>query len=125
MKRHQHDPTTDAIIGCCIEVHRSLGPGLVEAIYEEALCIELRLRSISYVRQVGVPLLYKGHLIGEHRPDLVVENLIVVEVKSVDDIKTVHKVQALTYMRLLRLHVGLLINFNEAVLKDGIRRLVL
>ena len=122
---YEHDPVTDAIIGCCIEVHRSLGPGLIEAVCEEALCIELRLRRIGYVRQLGVPVFYKGHLIGEHRPDLVVENVLVVEVKSVESLKMVHKVQTLTYMRLLHIRGGLLINFNEPVLKDGIRRLAL
>jgi GxxExxY protein len=81
---YRHDPLTRRIIGCAIEVHRELGPGLIEATYEEALCIELASEGIPFVRQSGVPVYYKGHLIGEHRPDLVVQDRVVVEVKSVD-----------------------------------------
>jgi hypothetical protein len=79
-----HDPLTHSIIGCAIEVHRQLGPGLMESTYEEAFCLELSDAGLSFVRQVGVPIHYKGHLIGEYRPDLVVEDRVVVEVKSVD-----------------------------------------
>ena len=121
----EHDPLTHTIIGCAIEVHRHLGPGLLEATYEEALCIELTDAKLRYRRQVGVPVLYKGRLIGEHRPDLVVDERVLVEVKSVESLVDVHRAQALAYMRVLRLTVGLLINFNSAVLRTSIRRLAL
>ena len=114
---------TYRIIGCGIEVHKQLGPGLSEANYEEALCIELTSAGLSYVRQLGVPVMYKGQQIGEHRPDLVVENGVVVEIKSVERLIGVHRAQVLTYMRLLRVPLGLVLNFNEEVLRTGIERL--
>jgi GxxExxY protein len=122
---YEHDPLTEQIIGCAIEVHRHLGPGLSEATYEEALCLEFTEGEIPYRRQIGVPVLYKGRLIGEHRPDLVVRDRVVVEIKSVDRIGAVHVAQTLKYMRLLRLPVGLLIDFNCAAVRGGIRRLAL
>jgi GxxExxY protein len=111
------------IIGCGMEVHRHLGPGLSESNYEEALCIELTATGLSYVRQVGVPVLYKGQQIGEHRPDLVVENEVVVEIKSVERLIGVHRAQVLTYMRILKVPLGLLLNFYGEVLRTGIDRL--
>ncbi len=122
---HQHDPLTHSIIGCAIEVHRHLGPGLLETTYEAALCIELDAAGLTYTRQIGVPVLYKGRLIGEHRPDLVVENKVVVEIKSVERLNAVHQAQTLVYMRILRLPVGLLMNFNSDVLRTSLRRLVI
>jgi GxxExxY protein len=122
---YDHDPLTQRIIGCAIEVHRQLGPGLLEKNYEEALCMELTEPSLAYTRQVGVPVLYKGHVIGEHRPDLVVADRVVVEVKSVEAINPVHQAQMLAYMRILRLPVGLLLNFNSAVLRTNVRRFAL
>ena len=119
---HEHDPLTHKIIKCGIEVHRQLGPGLLEATYEEALCIELADANLQYIRQVPVPVLYKGHLIGEHRPDLVVCNTVVVEIKSAERLHAVHEAQTLAYMRVLGLRVGLLMNFNSAVLRTSIRR---
>ncbi len=113
---YRHDPLTHRIIGCAIEVHRELGPGLLEATYEEALCIELASEGIPFVRQSGVPVYYKGHLIGEHRPDLVVQDRVVVEVKSVERLIGVHQAQLLAYMRLLKKPVGLMLNFNSEVL---------
>jgi len=97
----------------------------MEATYEEAMCTELRDQGISFVRQAGVPVFYKGHLIGEHRPDLVVQDRVVVEVKSVERLIGVHQAQLLAYMRLLKKPVGLLLNFNSEVLRTGIRRLVI
>ena len=79
---YEHDPLTHVIIGCAIEVHRHLGPGLLEATYEEALCIELTEARLAYTRQVRVPVLYKGRVIGEHRPDLVVSDRVLIEVKA-------------------------------------------
>jgi GxxExxY protein len=113
---------TYRIIGCGMEVHRCLGPGLSESNYEEALCIELTSAGLSYVRQVGVPVMYKGQQIGEHRPDLVVENGVVVEIKSVERFIGAHRAQVLTYMRILRVPLGLLLNFNGEVLRTGIER---
>ena len=119
------DPLTRRNIGCAIEVHRQLGPGLMETTYEEAMCIELADQEISFIRQAGVPVFYKGHLIGEHRPDLVVQDQVIVEVKSVERLIGVHQAQLIAYMRLLRKPVGLLLNFNSEVLRTGIRRLVI
>src|SRR5262245_15822983 len=119
---YEHDELTEAIIGHAIEVHRHLGPGLRESLYEEALCSELASAPFSVQRQIGVPVFYKERVIGEHRPDLVVDSRLVVEIKSVEKLTIVHIAQVLTYMRLLRIKTGLVMNFNEAVLKNGIRR---
>ena len=119
---YEHDPLTHTIIGCAIEVHRHLGPGLFESSYEEALCIELTDAKLPYTRQIRVPVLYKGHIIGEHRPDLVVSDPVLVEIKSVDMLHAVHRAQTLAYMRVLKLPVGLLMNFNSAVLRASIQR---
>ena len=122
---HEHDPMTHRIIGCAIEVHRHLGPGLLESAYQAALCIELETAGVNYVRQLGVPVFYKGQLIGEYRPDLVVENRVVVEIKSVERLLGVHQAQTLAYMRILKMPVGLLLNFYSEVLRTSIRRLVI
>lgn len=116
------DPVTERIIGCAIEVHRHLGPGLLESTYEEALCIEFRERGLSFARQVGIPVTYKGHLVGEYRPDLVIDGQVVVEVKSVERLVGVHQAQVLSYLRVLNLRTGLIINFNAEVLREGIKR---
>lgn len=116
---------TERIIGCALEVHRELGPGLLESVYESALCIELEAAGLPFKRQVGVPLRYKGHLISEHRPDLVVADQVIVEVKSIERLHPVHMAQMITYLRVCHLRVGLLLNFNSAVLKHGIRRVML
>lgn len=122
---YEHDALTHSIIGCGIEVHRHLGPGLPEATYEEALCIELSETGLTYTRQVAVPVTYKGRIIGEHRPDLVVCGKVVVEIKSVERLHPVHVAQTLTYMRVLRAPVGLLMNFNTDVLRTNVRRLAI
>ena len=122
---YEHDSLTHQIIGCAIEVHRHLGPGLLEATYEEALCMELAEANLSYTRQLGVPVLYKDRIIGEHRPDLVVADRVLVEIKSVETLHAVHRAQTLAYMRLLRISVGLLMNFNCDVLRTSIRRLAI
>jgi GxxExxY protein len=116
---------TRAIIGAAIEVHRVLGPGLLESAYEECLCRELALRGIRFKRQYPVPLEYKGVKLDKcYQLDLLVENFCVVEIKSVDAIHPIHEAQALTYMRLGDWRVGLIFNFSVEVLKDGgIRRL--
>ena len=117
---------TEQIIGGAIEVHRHWGPGLYEEIYERSLCRELSLRGIAYDCELALPLVYKGERVGEDlRLDLWVDRKVVVEAKAVAELLPVHEAQLLTYMKLTKSRVGLLINFNVAVLKDGIRRLVL
>ena len=116
---------TERIIGCAIEVHRVLGPGLPEAACETALCIELQTRGIPFKRQVGFPIYYKGQLISQHRPDLIVAEEIVVEVKSIERIAEVHVAQVKTYLRVTSLNVGLILNFNGATMRAGVRRVVL
>ena len=117
--------TTERILRCALEVHRVIGPGLLESVYESALCIELKANNIVFARQIGIPLFYKGELISEHRPDLIVENKVVVEVKSVEQLAPIHWAQVLTYLRVTSLNVGLLLNFNSPTLKHGTRRVVL
>lgn len=116
---------TEQIIGAAIEVHRHLGPGLLESVYEEALAVEFDLRGLPYARQVPVPLAYKGREIGEYRLDLLVADSVVVEVKSVERQDPVFTAQLLTYLRLAGKRVGLLINFNTHLLKQGVKRLIL
>jgi len=117
--------TTEAIIGAAIEVHKHLGPGLLESTYEECLCEELSLRKIPFKRQVALPVVYKGKkLDAGYRIDLLVNNEVVVELKTVDAILPIHEAQTLTYMRLGGWQVGLILNFNVTILKNGIKRLV-
>jgi GxxExxY protein len=122
---HRH--VTHRVIGAAIEVHKALGPGLLESIYEECLCYELKSQGIPFLRQVHIPILYKGVEIRSvgYRIDLVVENQIIVEVKAVDRMVQIHKAQMLTYLRQTGLRVGLLMNFNWPVLPDGIVRISL
>jgi len=117
---------TEAIIGASIEVHKALGPGLLESAYEECLCHELRLNHMQFSRQRKLPLAYKGIFLDcGYRIDLFVEDCVVVELKTIDKLSSIHDAQLLTYMKLTESSVGLLINFNVPVLKDGIRRKVL
>lgn len=121
-----HKQLTSAIIAAAIEVHRELGPGLFESVYEECFCRELTLRGISFRRQVDLPVIYKGlKLDRAYRLDVIVEEKVIVEVKAVEHILPVHKAQLLTYLRVTGTPVGLLINFNSPTLKDGIVRRVL
>jgi GxxExxY protein len=121
----EKDDLTGRIIGCAIEVHRQLGPGLLESIYESTLAAELEFAKINFERQVSVPIQYRGKTIGEHRIDLIVEKSVVVELKSVERTDPVFEAQVLTYLRLTKLKVGLLINFNTHLLHLGIKRFVL
>ncbi len=117
---------TETIIGSAIEVHRALGPGLLESAYEQCLCHELSLRNISFERQRPLPVKYKGILLDcGYRIDILVEQLVVLELKSIDKLAPIHEAQLLTHLRLGGWQIGLLINFNVAVLKDGIKRRVL
>jgi GxxExxY protein len=118
--------TTEAIIGAAIEVHKHLGPGLLESAYEECLSHELHLRNIPFQRQVPLPVVYKGTKLDcGYRIDLLVKNEVVVELKAIDSILPIHEAQALTYMRLGSWKVGLIINFNVPIVVKGIKRLVL
>jgi GxxExxY protein len=120
------DTLTKEIIGAAIEVHRILGPGLLESTYEECLCRELALRKVQFERQVSLPVEYKGAKLDcGYRIDLLVENSVVIELKSTDSISPLFEAQLLTYLRLGNWKVGLLINFNVPVLKKGIKRMVL
>ena len=120
-----HADLSERIIACAIEVHRHLGAGLLESVYEEALCREFDGNRVSYDRQVGIPLYYKGHLISEHRPDLIVEGSVIVEVKSVQRLEPIHTAQVMTYLRVRGVRLGLILNFNSVVMRHGIKRVIL
>lgn len=117
---------TEAVIGSAIEVHKVLGPGLLETPYEACICRELKLKGIPFERQKLLPVIYKGELLDVgYRIDILVAGLVVVEIKSVEALLPIHEAQLLTYMKLGGWQVGLLINFNVTLLKNGIRRRVL
>ena len=117
---------TGRVIGAAIEVHKQLGPGLLESAYEVCLCREFELLGIAFERQVPLPVEYKGlRLDGGYRLDLVVEGQLILELKSVEELLPLHEAQLLTYLKLSGIKVGLLINFNVPALKDGIKRRVL
>ncbi|HUJ21768.1 MAG TPA: GxxExxY protein [Bryobacteraceae bacterium] len=121
----REDQVTDQIIGAAIELHRLLGPGLLESAYEECLCYELSLRGLGFQRQVSLPVTYKGvRLACGYKMDLVVEDLVIVELKTVESLQRVHAAQLLSYLRLSGKSVGLLINFNAPILKSGLKRIV-
>jgi len=125
-KERQKDPRTGPIVGAAIEVHRALGPGLLESAYEECLCHELHLRGLAFQRQVDLPVPYKGlKLDCGYKMDVVVADEVVLELKSIEKILPVHEAQLLTYMKLSGKRVGLLINFNVPLLMQGIIRRVL
>ena len=115
---------TEAIIGAAIEVHRELGPGLLESAYEECFCHELHLRGLTFQRQIELPVSYKGLKFDcGYRLDVIVDDAVIVELKSIEHILPIHHAQLLTYLRLAGKKVGLLINFNVSVLKNGIVRI--
>ena len=116
---------TEGIIGCAIEAHKNLGPGLLEATYEQALCIELEEVGLKYQRQFTFPIVYKGRALGEYRLDLLVEDAVIVEIKSVERFDPVFQAQVLTYLKATGKKIGLLINFISRLLRDGIKRLIL
>lgn len=121
-----HNILTRRVIGCAIEVHRTLGPGLLESAYEQCLSYELTEAGIPHARQVPLPLTYKGaHLNHHYQLDLVIAETLILEIKAVDQIHPIHEAQLLTYLRLSRLPIGLILNFHSIVLKNGIRRLIL
>jgi GxxExxY protein len=118
------DELARAAIGAAIEAHRHLGPGFLEGVYEEALCIELADREISFERQKEISVLYKGRPIGRHRIDLMIEEALIVELKAIEALAEIHKAQVISYLKATHLPLGLLINFNVPVLKNGIQRVV-
>jgi len=124
--RQQMNGISERVIGAAIEVHRELGPGLLESVYQECMLMELRERGMGFQAQVPVHIHYKGHKVDSDplRLDLLVDDEVVVELKSVEEILPVHKKQLLSYLKLAGKSLGLLINFNEVLLKDGITRMV-
>jgi len=115
---------TGNVIGAAIEVHKNLGPGLLESVYEECLCIELKKKNISYERQKELPIEYKGtNLDCGYRLDILVPGKLIVELKACESLQPIHEAQLLTYLRLAKIKTGLLINFNVPVLKEGIKRM--
>jgi GxxExxY protein len=118
------DELARQVIGAAIEVHRHLGPGFLESVYEEALAAELRLREVSFLQQYPVAVLYKGCRVGDARPDLLVDDELVVEVKAVERLAPIHSAQVISYLKALDIRLGLLINFKVGLLKNGIQRVV-
>ena len=119
-----NDPLTQRIIGLAIDVHKTLGPGLLESAYEECLCFELAEAGLLFKRQMELPIVYKSVALDcGYRLDVVVEQKVILEIKAVESMLPIHKAQLLTYMKLSGFGTGLLMNFNSIVLKDGLRRL--
>ncbi len=124
-EKQERDPLTALVIGAAIEVHREMGPGLLESVYQKCLERELKLQGISFQPQVRLPLVYKGESLDEeYILDIYFPGKLVVELKAVERLLPIHDAQLLTYLRLTQTRVGLLINFNVPVLKDGLKRLV-
>ena len=115
---------SSAVIGAAIEVYRTFGPGLEEEVYEKALCAELRLRNVPFACQTWYDVIYKGEVIGRRRIDLIIDNRIVIELKAVETLAPLHRAQLLTYLKITDVTLGLLINFNTIILKDGIKRVI-
>ena len=122
---HTLDDLARGVIGAAIEVHRHLGPGYLESVYQEALAVELRLRSIPFEPQKPIAIDYKGKQVGEGRLDFLIDGRLITELKAVDTIAPIHKAQVISYLKAMDLQLGLLINFNTTLLKDGIQRIVL
>ena len=121
-----HEQLSEALIGACIEVHRELGPGLLESAYRQCLCHELTLRGIKFRCEVPLPINYKGLTLDcGYRIDLIIEESIILELKAVEKLLPIHEAQLLTYLKLTGIRVGLLINFNSSVIRNSIVRRVL
>ncbi len=118
------DELANSVIGAAIEVHRHLGPGYLESVYEEALGVELAHRHIPYRRQHPISVTYKGKSVGEGKLDLLVADKLVVELKAVEALLPVHKAQVISCLKATKFHLGVLINFNVSVLRDGIQRII-
>lgn len=116
---------TYAVIGAAMEVHRELGPGFLESVYQESLEIELRMRGIPFDPQKPVSVNYKGYQVGTGKVDILVRDILVVELKAVEQLAPIHDAQVISYLKMTKLPLGLLINFNVPILKEGIKRLIL
>lgn len=125
MDNENQESLSYRIIGAAIEVHKQLGPGLLESVYETALCAEFKLRGINVERQKRIDIIYKGERVGYYVADLIVENRAIIEVKSVEKLEDVHTAQLLTYLKLTGLSARLLLNFNEVTLSKGVKRVLL
>lgn len=113
------------IVDCCYKIHKNLGPGLLESVYEEVLCYELKKNNLSYERQKSISILYENVLLNVgFIADIIIEEKVIVEIKSVEIVKAVHHKQLLTYLKLTNIKLGLLVNFNTSLIKDGIKRIV-
>lgn len=122
----QRDPLTDQVIGCAVEVHRHLGPGLLESVYSKCLAQELRLQKIQFDKEAPLPICYKGIILEDaYRVDFLIEDRLILELKSVEEISPLHMAQLLSYLKLSQKSTGLILNFNVPLLKQGIKRLVL
>jgi GxxExxY protein len=122
----EQDPASNKVIGLAIEVHRHLGPGLLESAYEDCLALEMRQSGIAFQRQMPLPVTYKGMALDcTYRLDFVIERYLIAEIKAVERLLPVHEAQLLTYLKLSGMKIGLLLNFNVPLLRDGIRRMVL
>jgi len=119
------DRQVSQLLAAAVEVHRALGPGFLESVYERALCVELELRNLPYRRQVPIPVEYKGHRVGESCLDLLVFDSIIVELKDVEALAPIHGVQVRSYLKATGCLIGLLVNFNVPVLLRGVRRIIL
>ena len=119
------DRIASVLVGAAVEVHRHLGPGFLESVYERSLCVELGLRAITFQRQVPVAVEYKGHPVGDGRLDLLVEDRLIVELKAVEALEPIHGVQLRSYLKATGRSLGILINFNVPVLLRGVRRIIL
>ncbi len=122
---NEQDPVTGRIIECAIDVHAQLGPGLLESAYQGAMCVALADARMSVTREKSFPIMYRGARVGDYRPDLIVDETVVVEIKSVARYDPVFLAQMLTYLRVTQLRVGLILNFNRPRLADGIKRVAL
>ncbi|MDX1991821.1 MAG: GxxExxY protein [bacterium] len=125
MQEKDINSLTEAVIGAAIEVHRELGPGFLEAIYEQALAVELNLRRLEYKRQHPVGVRYKGQVIGEGFLDFLISDCLIVELKAVEEFSSLHTAQVISYLKTTKLRYGLLINFNVKLLKQGLKRVIL
>jgi len=114
----------ERVIGAAIEVHRGLGPGYLEKVYEEALAVELSLRGIKFERQYSVAVVYKGHPCGGGKLDFLVEDALILELKTVDALGDIHRAQVISYFKVTNLDIGLLLNFQVSVMKEGIKRVI-
>ena len=120
----EEELTAREVVGAALAIHRALGPGYLESFYRKAMCVELKARRLAFECEKAVEVSYRGELLGTHRIDLIVQGLLVVELKAVERLETVHRNQVVAYLRATRLRLGLLVNFNTALLKHGLQRVV-